>query len=111
MSWQKVRAILGCGPDRDVQGRSTHKLWENSAVEVFRKVAVLLHRSLLDLQLTFVWGGQQERLKERENLTCRSCPTLVNPSVTYACVPKSMPMSQPAWDCRVGLMLWATPAS
>lgn len=58
--------MLGCGPDRDIWGRSTHELRENSAVEVFCKAAVLLHRSLLDLQLTLVWGGQQERLKERK---------------------------------------------
>lgn len=30
-----VRATLGCGPEGDTQGRSTHKLWENGAMEVF----------------------------------------------------------------------------
>lgn len=52
-------------------------------------MAVLLGRSLIDLQITLVWGGQQECLKGRKtsDLTCRNCRTLANPSVTYPCVP------------------------
>lgn len=52
-------------------------------MEGFCKAAVLLGRSLVDLQLTLVWGGQQECLKERKpsDLTCRSCPTLANLSL------------------------------
>lgn len=53
--------------------RSTHKLWESSAMEVLCKAAVLLGRSIGELQLMLVWGGQQERLKGRKpsELTCR----------------------------------------
>lgn len=71
--------MLGCDPEGDLHGRSTHKLWENSAMEVFCKVAVLLGRSLINLQLMLVWGGYQECLKERKpsDLTCRSWPTLL----------------------------------
>lgn len=64
-------------------------------------MAVLLGRSLIDLQITLVWGRQQECLKGRKtsDLTCRSCPTLANPSITYPCVPEDMPVSQP--ECSV----------
>lgn len=105
-----VRAMLGCDPEGDIQGRSTHKLWENSAMKVFCKAAVLLGRSLIDLQLTLVWGGQQECLKGRKpsDRTCRSCPTLANPSVAYPCVPKDMPMFQPGCSVLAAQWDWST---
>lgn len=101
-----VRAMLGCGPEGDTQGRSTHKLRENGAMEVFCKAAVLLGRSLVDLQITLVWGGQQQCLRRRKpsDLTCRSCPTLANASVTYPSVPKDTPASQPG--CSVLVAQW-----
>lgn len=75
-------------------------------MEVFCKALVLLGRSLIDLQLTLVWGGQQERLKGRKpsDLICRSCPTRANPSVTDPCVPKDVPMSQ--FGCSVLAAQW-----
>lgn len=55
-------------------------------MEVFCEAAVLLGGSLVDLQLTLVWGRQQESLEERKpsDLTCY-------PSVTYPYVLKDMP--------------------
>lgn len=98
-----------CLAEGDLQGRRTHKLWENSAMEGFCKAAVLLGRSLVDLQLTLVWGGQQECLKERKpsDLTCRSCPTLANLSLG-----SQRHANISAWalcaSSPVGLMFWAT---
>lgn len=101
-----VRAMLGCDPEGGIQGRSTHKLWENSTMEVFCKAAVLLDRSLVDLQLTLVWGGQQECLKgsKPSDLTCRSYPMLANPSIIYPCSPKDVTISQPG--CSVLAAQW-----
>lgn len=72
---QPALALLACDPE-DLQGRSTHKLGENSAVEVLCEALVLLGRALLHLQLSLVWGRHQERLKGRERwgLASRHCP-------------------------------------
>jgi len=98
--------MLACDPGGDIQGRSTYKLWENSTMKVFCEVAVLLGRSLVDLQLALVWGGQQECLKGRRlsDLMCRSCPTLANPSVTHPCVPKYTQIFLPG--CSVVAAHW-----
>lgn len=68
--------MLGSDPKGALQRRSTHKLWEHSAVEVLCEAAVLLGRALLHLQLTLVWGGQQECLEGRKQSgqASGSCP-------------------------------------
>lgn len=63
--WQKVRDLQ----EMCREGRSTHKLWENGALEELREAALLQGRSLVHLQVTLVWGGQQERLQGRKHHT------------------------------------------
>lgn len=72
---QPALVMLACDPG-DLWGRSTHKLGENSAVEVLCEAVVLLGRALLHLQLSLVWGRHQERLKRRKRsgLASRRCP-------------------------------------
>lgn len=68
--------MLGPHPKGTLQRRSTHKLREHSTVEVLCEAAVLLGRALLHLQLTPVWGGQQECLQGRKQSgqVSGSCP-------------------------------------
>lgn len=71
----------------DVQGRSTHKLWENGALEEPGEAAMLQGRSLVHLQVTQVWGGQQERLQGEEPHSFSSFPMILcgQPLPSFSC--------------------------